>query len=155
MVYHKQLHQYQIIQHLSLKCITPETPEGETSFVAIQQTLEPLGENKYKMKFTSVETRDMSGLTIRKDKTIPILVCRWYYLYDRCRNWFLLESSTSMDCKEPDGRTLRLAAHTNKNWFSMKKDLDAVTEFAHLPPYTDQLVDVDRRKEKEEERKGR
>ncbi|CAM5715967.1 Cytochrome C biogenesis protein OS=Lysinibacillus sphaericus OX=1421 GN=LS41612_16660 PE=4 SV=1 [Lysinibacillus sphaericus] len=48
------------------KMTTPETPEGETSFVAIKQTLEPLGENQYKMMFESVETRDMSGITIRK-----------------------------------------------------------------------------------------
>jgi len=38
------------------KMTTPDTPEGETSFVAIKQTLEPLGENQYKMKFESVET---------------------------------------------------------------------------------------------------
>lgn len=39
---------------------------------------------------------------------------------------------------EPDGRVL-MAAHVNKNMFSMKKDLDAVTTFAALPPYTYQL----------------
>lgn len=52
---------------------TPETPKGETSFVAIKQTLEPLGETKYKMQFANIETRNVSGLTIRKDKTLPIL----------------------------------------------------------------------------------
>ena len=41
---------------------TPETPEGETSFVAIKQTVEPLGENDYKLEFKNVETRDVSGL---------------------------------------------------------------------------------------------
>lgn len=56
------------------KMTTPETPDGETSFVAIQQTLEPEGDNIYKMKFSNVETRHMSGLTIRYDRTIPILI---------------------------------------------------------------------------------
>jgi len=120
------------------KMTTPDTPEGETSFVAIKQTLEPLGENQYKMKFESVETRDMSGFTIRKDRTIPILFIGGIIFmigvaigsyWNHRRLWLQVE---------PDGRVL-LAAHVNKNMFSMKKDLDAVTAFADLPPYKDQL----------------
>ncbi|AHN21112.1 cytochrome C biogenesis protein [Lysinibacillus sphaericus] len=120
------------------KMTTPETPEGETSFVAIKQTLEPLGENQYKMKFESVETRDMSGFTIRKDRTIPILFVGGIIFmigvaigsyWNHRRLWLQVE---------PDGRVL-MAAHVNKNMFSMKKDLDAVTAFAGLPQYKDQL----------------
>ncbi|MFJ7667439.1 cytochrome c biogenesis protein ResB [Lysinibacillus sp. NPDC097195] len=120
------------------KMTTPETPEGETSFVAIKQTLEPLGENQYKMKFESVETRNMSGFTIRKDRTIPILFIGGIIFmigvaigsyWNHRRLWLQVE---------PDGRVL-MAAHVNKNMFSMKKDLDAVTAFAGLPSYKDQL----------------
>jgi len=120
------------------KMTTPDTPEGETSFVAIKQTLEPLGENQYKMKFESVETRNMSGFTIRKDRTIPILFVGGIIFmigvaigsyWNHRRLWLQVE---------PDGRVL-MAAHVNKNMFSMKKDLDAVTAFAGLPPYKDQL----------------
>lgn len=119
------------------KMITPETPEGETSFVAIQQTLEPEGDNIYKMKFSNVETRHMSGLTIRYDRTIPILIVGGIIFmigvaigsyWNHRRIW--IEQLA-------DG-TIRLAAHTNKNWFSMKKDLDALTKHAHLPQYVDQ-----------------
>ncbi len=42
-----------------------------------------------------------------------------------------------------------LAAHTNKNWFGIKKELDAVTEYAHLPQYVDQLDDEKEKEEKE------
>lgn len=120
------------------KMTTPETPKGETSFVAIKQTLEPLGENQYKMKFDSVETRDMSGFTIRKDRTIPILFVGGIIFmigvaigsyWNHRRLWLQVE---------PDGHVL-MAAHVNKNMFSMKKDLDAVTAFAGLPQYKDQL----------------
>src|SRR5699024_3172100 len=52
---------------------TPETPGGETSFITIQNTVEPLGENQYKLAFQSADTRNVSGLTIRKDRTLPIL----------------------------------------------------------------------------------
>lgn len=129
------------------RMFTPDKPEGETSFVAIQQTLEPLGENTYKMSFQGVETRNMSGLTIRKDKTIPFLfiggmifmlgVAIGSYWAHR-RLWV----------EELEDGTIRLAAHTNKNWFGMKKELDAVTAFAHLPAYVDQVE-----AEKEENKK--
>lgn len=120
------------------KMTTPQTPEGETSFVAIKDTMEPLGENQYKMKFMSVETRDMSGFTVRKDRTIPILFVGGIIFmigvaigsyWNHRRLWLQVE---------PDGRVV-MAAHVNKNMFSMKKDLDAVTAYAGLPQYTDQL----------------
>ena len=119
------------------KMFTPETPDGETSFVAIQQTLEPDGENQYKMKFSNVEMRNMSGLTIRYDRTLPILFVGGFIFmlgviigsyWNHRRIWVEQLS---------DG-TIRLAAHTNKNWFSMKKDLDSLTVHAYLPQYFDQ-----------------
>lgn len=120
-----------------VKMTTPETPEGETSFVAIQQTLEPLGVNEYKLAFQNIETRDVSGLTIRKDKTLWILalgglifmigVVQGAYFNHR-RIW--IHETT-------DGQ-LAVAAHTNKNWFAIKKELDQVTEAAKLPAYEDQ-----------------
>ncbi|WP_341322945.1 cytochrome c biogenesis protein ResB [Solibacillus sp. FSL H8-0523] len=119
------------------KMYTPETPDGETSFVAIQNTLEPDGENVYKMKFANVETRNMSGLMVRYDKTIPLLIVGGIIFmigvtigsyWNHRRIW--VEQLA-------DG-TIRLAAHTNKNWFGIKKDLNALTAHAHLPQYIDQ-----------------
>lgn len=120
------------------KMNTPEKPEGETSFVAIKETIEPLGENIYKMKFMSVDTRDISGLVIRKDRTLPFLFAGGIIFmigvaissYFNHRRLWVQELA--------DGQII-LAAHVNKNWFSLKKDLDKVTEFAKLPPYVDQL----------------
>ncbi len=135
------------------KMQTPEKPEGETSFVAIQQTLEPNGENLYKMKFSNVETRNMSGITVRKDKTIPILFVGGFIFmfgvaigsyWNHRRIW--VEELT-------DG-TIRLAAHTNKNWVSIKKDLDALTAHAHLPAYVDQQ-DSEQLENEESEKDGK
>lgn len=78
------------------KMYTPETPDGETSFVAIQQTLEPDGENIYKMKFANVEMRNMSGLMVRYDKTIPMLFVGDYF-HDWCSDWLILESPPYLD----------------------------------------------------------
>ncbi|MGG2107926.1 cytochrome c biogenesis protein ResB [Lysinibacillus pakistanensis] len=121
------------------KMKTPETPEGEVSFVEIMKPpLEPLGENKYRMKFASADTRNTANFTIRKDSTIPILFVGGIIFmigvaigsyWNHRRLWLQVD---------PDGKVI-MAAHVNKNMFSMKKDLDAVSSFADLPPYIDQL----------------
>ncbi|MCM3742984.1 cytochrome c biogenesis protein ResB [Sporosarcina luteola] len=115
--------------------ITPEKPQGEKSFVAIRQTLETQ-ENAYKVKFVRADTRDISGLTIRKDKTLYVLllgglifmigVIQGSYWNHR-RIWI----------QKGEGEELLVAAHTNKNWFSLKKELDAVKDVASLPKYED------------------
>lgn len=131
-----------------VKMYSPDFPKGETSFVMIKETLEPLGENKHKIAFQSVETRDVSGLTIRKDLTLPILmlgglifmigVAQGSYWNHR-RIWIqLLENGQ-----------LAVAAHTNKNWSTVKKDIDEVSKIANLPKYEDQQ-DLDSNEDKVE-----
>jgi len=133
-----------------VRMTTPETPDGETSFITIQNTIEPLGENDYKLAFQNVETRDASGLTVRKDRTLPILglgglifmigVAQGMYFNHR-RFWIQ---------QQPDGSIL-LAGHTNKNWFGLKKDLDQVNEHASLPAYRDQQEDLEAQEKREGE----
>lgn len=133
--------------------ITPEVPTGETSFVAIQQTLEPLGENKYKMQFGSVDTRNASNFTVRQDKTLPILLVGGIIFmfgvsigsYGSHRRLWLQYTD--------DGRLL-LASHTNKNWFGIKKDLDRVVSYAKLPDYLDQLDEEQKKKEHADKGEG-
>ena len=89
------------------------------------------------MKFSNVETRNMSGITVRKDKTIPILfVGGFIFMLGVAIGSYFNHRRIWVEVLQ-DG-TIRLAAHTNKNWFSMKKDLDALTADAHLPAYIDQ-----------------
>lgn len=120
-----------------VKMTTPETPKGETSFVAIKQTVEPLGENKYKLEFQNVDTRDVSGLTIRKDKTLWILALGGLLFMIGVAQGSYWNHRRIWIHETKDGR-LAIAAHTNKNWFGVKKELDQVTEVAKLPPYIDQ-----------------
>lgn len=129
---------------------TPETPKGETSFITIKNTVEPFGDNDYKLAFQGVETRDVSGLTIRKDRTLPILglgglifmigVAQGMYFNHR-RFWIQ---------QQADGEII-LAGHTNKNWFGLKKDLDQVKEHASLPAYTDQQEEIEKLEKEEAE----
>ncbi|MFD2214192.1 cytochrome c biogenesis protein ResB [Metabacillus endolithicus] len=118
------------------KMFTPETPEGESSFVAIQQTIEPSGENKFKMKFEGIETKDLTALTVRKDLTLWILgiggaifmigVIQGMYWNHR-RIWI----------KREDDKVL-VAGHTNKNWFGLSKELKSLVEDTTLSMPKDQ-----------------
>lgn len=118
-----------------MNMVTKEHPKGETSFIQIQKTLEPLGETEYKVVFEKADTRDVSGLKVHKDRTWPLLliggiifmlgVCIGSYFNHR-RIWV-----------KKQGETIVLAAHTNKNWHSMKKDVDTLTNTLHLQRMVD------------------
>ncbi|MCV9888303.1 cytochrome c biogenesis protein ResB [Metabacillus halosaccharovorans] len=118
------------------KMYTPQTPEGESSFVAIQQTIEPSGENQYKMKFEGIETKDLTALTVRKDLTLWILalggaifmigVIQGMYWNHR-RIWI----------KQHDEEIL-IAGHTNKNWYGLAKEIEIVVEGTSLSAPKDQ-----------------
>ncbi|MGE8077931.1 cytochrome c biogenesis protein ResB [Peribacillus loiseleuriae] len=116
---------------------TPDKPEGEVSFVAIQQTLEPLGENTYKMAFAGVDTRNVTALTVRKDLTLWIFflggaifmigVIQGAYWNHR-RIWI----------QRKDGE-IWLAGHTNKNWHGLKRDISMTLEGTNIDEPEDQL----------------
>ncbi|OKL38018.1 cytochrome c biogenesis protein ResB [Domibacillus mangrovi] len=119
--------------------ISPEKPDGEVSFVEIQNTMEPLGETTYKMAFKNLETRDVSALTIRKDLTLPILsiggiifmigVIQGAYWNHR-RIWI----------REKDG-SIYMAGHTNKNWHGLKREIHTILEGTALPEPEDRQTD--------------
>ncbi|MEH6939692.1 cytochrome c biogenesis protein ResB [Bacillus sp. JJ664] len=106
------------------KMTTPDTPKGEVAFVAIKQNIEPDGVNKYKMTFAGIETKDSTGLTVRKDLTLWLLgiggtifmigVIQGMYWYHR-RVWI----------QNQDGE-IWIAAFTNKNYYGLKQELKKV-----------------------------
>lgn len=116
--------------------ITPDKPKGEKSFVAIQETIEGSGNNKYKLKFDHVEMKNITGLTVRKDLTLWVLavggaifmigVIQGMYWQHR-RIWL----------HSQDGAVM-VAGHTNKNWFGLKKDLAFILADSGLTEPVDQ-----------------
>lgn len=119
------------------KMITPDKPEGETSVVAIQETVEPLGENEYKMTFQNLEMQYHSALTVRKDHTLWIIgiggiifmigVIQGSYWNHR-RIWI----------QQINGEVM-VAAHTNKNWYGLKREIETIFKDTDLPLPKDQL----------------
>lgn len=119
------------------KMTTPDKPEGEVSFAAIRQTIEPEGKNKYKMEFKAAETRNVSALTVRKDRTLWLIglgglifmigVIQGAYWNHR-RIWVQVRNGD-----------VWVAAHTNKNWHGLKREINHIFENTRISLPDDQL----------------
>ncbi|MEH7883095.1 cytochrome c biogenesis protein ResB [Bacillus sp. JJ1609] len=120
------------------KMFSPEKPKGEISFVAIRKTIEPMGNNEYKMIFNGVETKNVTALTVRKDLTLWIIglgglifmigVVQGAYWNHR-RLWI----------RRVNGQ-IWTAAHTNKNWHGLKRELETIFADSGIGAPEDQLA---------------
>ncbi|MFT4413147.1 cytochrome c biogenesis protein ResB [Fredinandcohnia humi] len=129
-----------------LNMFAPDRPEGEISFVAIGQNIEPFGDNKYEIEFAGVEMKNVSGLTVRRDYTLWILavggaifmigVIQGMYWNHR-RIWI----------QQTNGEII-VAGHTNKNWYGLRNEIKYVLAGTSISEPIDQ-VDI-KNKEKEE-----
>ncbi|WP_256205556.1 cytochrome c biogenesis protein ResB [Calditerricola satsumensis] len=111
---------------------TPDKPEGEKSWLFLGMTIEePNRANDYELKFRDMTFVDVSGLMVRMDRSLPViffgcgvvmvgLVMGFYWQHRRI--WVQVE-----------GGVVYLAAHTNKNWFGLKKEVLAVAQEVGLP----------------------
>ena len=115
----------------------PDQPKGETSFVAIKQTIEPFGNNEYKMKFKGIGTKNVSGLTVRKDSTIWVIILGGIIFmigviqgayWNHRRIWIQRKNGE-----------IWMAAHTNKNWYGLTREMEAILEDTSLTMPEDQL----------------
>ncbi|MGE7215717.1 cytochrome c biogenesis protein ResB [Priestia koreensis] len=107
-----------------MQMIAPDRPKGEKSFIAIRQNIEAEGTNKYKMEFSGIETKNVTGLTVHKDMTLWILavggaifmigVIQGMYWNHR-RIWIQRKNNE-----------VWIAAHTNKNWYGIRNELNGV-----------------------------
>lgn len=114
---------------------SPKDNDKEISFIGIGRNIADEG-NQYKIGVIDFETRHVSGLTVRRDYTLPIFalgaivfmigVIQGMYWQHR-RIWI-----------HPKENKLLIAAHTNKNWFGIKKDIENMIEDTHVNMVIDQ-----------------
>lgn len=121
------------------KMFSPEKPEGEISFVAIRQNIEPFGNNQYAMSFNGIETKNVAALTVRKDMTLWVIILGGIMFmigviqgayWNHRRIWIQQVNGTTW-----------IAAHTNKNWYGLKREIQQVIEGTNLKEPQDQLND--------------
>jgi cytochrome c biogenesis protein len=119
------------------KMITPETPKGETSFVAIQQTIEPSGDNQYKMKFQGVETKNLTALTVRKDLTLWFLALGGaIFMIGVIQGMYWNHRRIWIRSSEDE---ILIAGHTNKNWYGLTQELKLILDGTSLTIPKDQV----------------
>jgi cytochrome c biogenesis protein len=128
------------------KMFTPDRPDGEVSFVAIRQTIEPLGDNKYKMAFAGVETKNVSALTVRRDFTLWVLgVGGAIFMIGLIQGMYW--NHRRIWLQRINGEVL-LAAHTNKNWYGLKNEIKQIIDGTELTMPVDQ-VEMEKQQHKE------
>lgn len=119
------------------KMFAPDKPDGEISFVAIRQNVEPFGDNDYKMSFTGIETLDVSGLTVRKDLTLWIFaVGGFIFMVGVAQGSYWNHRRIWIRRKDDE---VWVAAHTNKNWHGLKREIGIILEGSGIAEPEDQL----------------
>ncbi|WP_121615008.1 cytochrome c biogenesis protein ResB [Virgibacillus halodenitrificans] len=114
----------------------PDSEEAEVSFLGIGKNIDATGENDYKLGITDFEMHDVSGLAVKRDYSLPFFglgalifmigVIQGMYWQHR-RIWI-----------QPSNGGLLMAAHTNKNWFGVKKDIEKVIADTQVNMVNDQ-----------------
>lgn len=127
-----------------------EEGRGELSLIGVQVNEALNGDNDYRITMTDVDMVNVTGLTVRRDRTLPILILggaifmvglvQGSYWHHR-RIWL----------REKDGELL-IAGHANKNWHSLKKDFEYVLKDTGIPQPVDQADNQE--EENSDERDG-
>lgn len=115
----------------------PDKPKGDTSFVAIRQTIEPFANNEYKMAFKGIETKNVSGLTLRKDSTLWVIILGGIvFMIGVIQGAYWNHRRIWIQHKQGE---IWVAAHTNKNWYGLKREMEAVLTGTNIHMPIDQL----------------
>ncbi|SFS91823.1 cytochrome c biogenesis protein ResB [Marininema halotolerans] len=110
----------------------PKLKKSEKSWMIAGTNLDDISKsNRYAIDLSRLETVNTSGLMVRIDKSLPIIftglgifmvgLSMGFFWYHR-RVWIRIQ----------DG-TLYVGAHTNKNWFGLRRELEQATQAAGLP----------------------
>jgi cytochrome c biogenesis protein len=114
----------------------PESDTAETSFIGIGRNVDATGDNDYRIAINDFDMRAASGITVRVDYTLPFFglgaaifmigVIQGMYWQHR-RIWL-----------RPTANGVMLAAHTNKNWYGVQKDIEKAIDGTEIKMVEDQ-----------------
>jgi cytochrome c biogenesis protein len=119
-----------------MEVFPPDSDKGEVSFVGIGKNIDATGENNYKLGIKDFNVHYVSGLTVRKDHTLPLFIIgAAIFMFGVIQGMYWQHRRIWLNPK--DGGIL-LAAHTNKNWFGLKKEIEIAIEGTHVQMVVDQ-----------------
>ncbi|QQK75974.1 cytochrome c biogenesis protein ResB [Salicibibacter cibarius] len=121
-----------------------DTGDMEHTFVGVQANynVSPNQEdNRYVFEFAGLDTNHVTGLTVRKDNTLPFLIVGGaIFMIGLVQGSYWPHRRIWLQRKDGE---VWLAGHTNKNWESLKKDIHAVTEETQVTTPRDQTDEDD------------
>lgn len=115
-----------------LEVISPLTPQGERTWVFLGQTVTPGNQTPViTYNFSKPDLTSISGLTVRKDKSLPVIYfgCMIVVL-GLFMGFYWQHRRIWLDVQE--GKVM-LAANTNKNWFGLKQETARILQEAGYP----------------------
>lgn len=116
--------------------VPPDSEEGEVSFVGLGVNLDPTENNHYTVDMVDFDTRYVSGITVRRDYTLPFFIVGAII--------FMIGVSQGMYWQHrriwinTEGEGILLAAHTNKNWTGLKRDIEKMIAGTNVQMVVDQ-----------------
>lgn len=114
----------------------PDGSEPEMSFLGIGKNVDATGENDYKLGIQDFKMRDVSGITVRRDYTLPLFVVgAFIFMFGVIQGMYWQHRRIWIHPKEEG---VLMAAHTNKNWFGVKKDIEKIIEDTDIKMVDDQ-----------------
>ncbi|MGJ9384870.1 cytochrome c biogenesis protein ResB [Salipaludibacillus sp. CF4.18] len=124
-----------------------ENAEGEISLIGIQVNESLNGDHDHTIRLAGVEMVDVTGLTIRKDRTLPVIsVGAIIFMIGLIQGSYWHHRRIWIQNREG---TLLLAGHANKNWHALKKDFSLISANTQIPSPVDQLDEAAKEKENE------
>ncbi|RXJ03876.1 cytochrome C biogenesis protein [Anaerobacillus alkaliphilus] len=125
------------------KMISPDKPEGEISFVGIQTNQDIGGENTHRMRFVDIEMNHVTNLVVRKDYTLGLLfVGGFIFMVGLIQGMYWTHRRIWIQKVNDE---LWISAHTNKNWFGLKKDIEIVVNSTQLTMPIDKVEEEEKK----------
>jgi cytochrome c biogenesis protein len=133
--------------------ITPENESGEIAFVGIQINEDINGENNFRLRFVDVDVNHVSNLVVRKDHTLGILIVGGIiFMIGLTQGMYWTHRRIWLQKINDD---LWVSAHTNKNWYGLKKDIEFMVQTTELKMPIDKIEEEEEKEEKEKEEKNK
>lgn len=110
--------------------------DSELSLLQIMNSTDITEDNEYSVRFVGAEEHIATVLTVKKDHTIPLIATGFViFLIGLAIGSYI--NHRRIWIRTDDG--LLMAAHTNKNYFGMKKELNEVLASSGMEPVSDKL----------------
>ena len=126
--------------------VNEQDEDPERSFIRIMGSTPITDNNQYNIRFLEAENQVASVLTLKKDLTMPFFAVGFViFLFGLFIGSYINHRRIWI---KNDG-AFKLAAHTNKNYFGLKKELNKVLESENLEQVEDKFVIEQTKKDKE------